>query len=270
MSTDRDTTRIVRSWLEDGATALPDRVLDGVLDQLPATHQRRPLRPRWALADVRLLRFGTAAAALAVALVVVLNILPALGPGQSPAPSPSPSPHLVTHASQEFPVPFTVQTTSEWSVCGDGRNEFTICRDDFGERDPALGVLIVDNVVVDPCNADQGLLDPPPGRSVDDLVAAITNLPGFTSSAVREITLDGFAGKEFTLIAPLGGSCFLQTWATAERINGVAAGERNLMRILDVDGTRVVVSGAYHPTTRVPEADDTDLAAMMDSVDFTP
>ena len=28
MSTDRETTRIVRSWLEEGVTALPDRVLD--------------------------------------------------------------------------------------------------------------------------------------------------------------------------------------------------------------------------------------------------
>ena len=41
MSTDRDTTRIVRSWLEEGVTELPDRVLDAVLDQLPATPQRR-------------------------------------------------------------------------------------------------------------------------------------------------------------------------------------------------------------------------------------
>jgi hypothetical protein len=31
MSTDRDTTRIVRSWLEEGVAALPDRVLDTVL-----------------------------------------------------------------------------------------------------------------------------------------------------------------------------------------------------------------------------------------------
>ena len=45
MSTDRDVTRIVRSWLEDGATALPDRVLDNVLDQLPATSQRRAWWP---------------------------------------------------------------------------------------------------------------------------------------------------------------------------------------------------------------------------------
>ena len=45
MSTERDVTRIVRSWLEEGATALPDRVLDAVLDQVPATSQRRPLWP---------------------------------------------------------------------------------------------------------------------------------------------------------------------------------------------------------------------------------
>ena len=32
MSTDHDVTRIVRAWLEDGVTALPDRILDSVLD----------------------------------------------------------------------------------------------------------------------------------------------------------------------------------------------------------------------------------------------
>ena len=42
MSTERDTTRIVRSWLEVGATALPDRVLDAVLDQLPRPHSAVP------------------------------------------------------------------------------------------------------------------------------------------------------------------------------------------------------------------------------------
>jgi hypothetical protein len=42
MSSDRDVTRTVRSWLEDGATALPDRVLDAVLDQIPATPNAAP------------------------------------------------------------------------------------------------------------------------------------------------------------------------------------------------------------------------------------
>ena len=35
-----DATRIVRSWLDEGVTQLPDRVLDAVLDEVPATPQR--------------------------------------------------------------------------------------------------------------------------------------------------------------------------------------------------------------------------------------
>ena len=37
MSTDRETTRMVRSWLEEGVTALPDRVLDGGSVASPAS-----------------------------------------------------------------------------------------------------------------------------------------------------------------------------------------------------------------------------------------
>jgi hypothetical protein len=47
MSSDRELTRIVRSWLEDGVNALPDRVLDDVLVQLPVTSQRRPWWRAW-------------------------------------------------------------------------------------------------------------------------------------------------------------------------------------------------------------------------------
>ena len=41
MSTDRDTTRIVRSWLQTDEYESADRVLDAVLDQLDTTPQRR-------------------------------------------------------------------------------------------------------------------------------------------------------------------------------------------------------------------------------------
>ena len=44
MSTDRDVTQSVRSWLEDGVTRLPDNILDAVLDELPTTPQRRATR----------------------------------------------------------------------------------------------------------------------------------------------------------------------------------------------------------------------------------
>ena len=41
MSTDRDTTRIVRSWLRTAEHESADRVLGTVLDRLDATPQRR-------------------------------------------------------------------------------------------------------------------------------------------------------------------------------------------------------------------------------------
>jgi hypothetical protein len=68
MSLERDTTRIVRSWLENGSTALPDRVLDAVLSELPSTPQRRLLwSPR--RTTTMAIRIAALAAILLLALV---------------------------------------------------------------------------------------------------------------------------------------------------------------------------------------------------------
>ena len=72
MTNDRDMTRIVRSWLEDGSTAIPDRVLDAVLAELPSTPQRRSWWPLRRFVPMK--PFLTiAGAAVAVVLVVVLG-----------------------------------------------------------------------------------------------------------------------------------------------------------------------------------------------------
>jgi hypothetical protein len=93
MSTDRDTTRIVRSWLEEGVTALPDRVLDAVLDQVPATPQRRPSWPtrRFPPMNRIFLTAGAAAAVLVVAIVGYRLLLNPNGVGPQPSPSLTPS-----------------------------------------------------------------------------------------------------------------------------------------------------------------------------------
>jgi hypothetical protein len=98
---ERDPTSIVRSWLENGVTDLPDRVLDPVLDQLPSTPQRRR---RWqARRSNRMnatLKVVTVAAAVVVVGVVGVSLLPGsskqgTGAATTPAPSatltPSPS-----------------------------------------------------------------------------------------------------------------------------------------------------------------------------------
>ena len=90
MPTDRDMTRIVRSWMDEGATALPDRVLDAVLDQVPATQQRRSWWPSRRIAQMnKLLPAAVAAAAVLVVAVIGYNLLPGVSGqgGRSPAPS---------------------------------------------------------------------------------------------------------------------------------------------------------------------------------------
>jgi hypothetical protein len=95
MSTDHDLDRIVRSWMDEGVTQLPDRVLDLVLDQIPATRQRhgswlaRKFPPMNAYA-----RLGLIAAAAMVVAIVGIGLFgrsPDVGPATSPTPSASSS-----------------------------------------------------------------------------------------------------------------------------------------------------------------------------------
>jgi hypothetical protein len=93
MSTDRETTRVVRSWLEDGVTRLPDRVLESVLDQVPATPQRRSWWPAWRSSDMNTYaKFAIAAAAVLAVAVVGYNFLPGRGGVGGPTAMPSPNP----------------------------------------------------------------------------------------------------------------------------------------------------------------------------------
>jgi len=92
-STDRDVTRIVRSWLEEGRTALPDRVLDTVLDQLPATPQRRAPWPARRLLDMHIpTRLAVTAAAVFALALIGLIAFPRVGGVAGPQSTASPSP----------------------------------------------------------------------------------------------------------------------------------------------------------------------------------
>lgn len=266
MSAERDLTRIVRSWLHEDAHEDADRVLDLVLDQLDTTPQRRAgwLARRLPTMNNNIIRFGVAAAAVVLAVILGVNFLsgPSVGGDQDPTPSPTPTaavspvelPSLegvplsagTYSLGASFPVGITFEVPSGWSSCSQGVLEQGLCYG--GHPGVALTFLIVDNVVADPCDSSRTLLDPPVGPSVEDLVAAISNLAGFEASATTDVTVDGFQGKQFTLTAPDIEGCGW-TWATADRTAGVAATEVNEVRILDVDGVRLVITGTYFPQT---------------------
>jgi len=97
MTADRDVTRIVRTWLEAGTTTLPDRVLDEVLDRLPATPQRRPPWPTWRLTNMPApIRAAIAAAAIGLFSVLGISVMPPpttpVGPYAEASPTPSIAP----------------------------------------------------------------------------------------------------------------------------------------------------------------------------------
>lgn len=292
MSTDRETTRIVRSWLLEGVTSLPDRVLDDVLDQLPEAHQRRARwwPAKWPLHINKAVAWSVVAAAVAFIALLGISVLAPAGPtfgdaGERPtatsAASPMPWPAVegadltpgTYRADIPEPIHSIITVPEGWNACGMRGGEITACagRTESG----AVDVLIVANVVRDPCDRSRALLDPPVGSSVDDLVAALSNLSGFEVTDPVDITLDGFPGKEMALTAPTAPDCTLDgtglgTWTRQGRpgTNGVGPGEVNLLRILDVDGVRVVIAGAYQSDASASEIGE--VRAVFESARVTP
>jgi hypothetical protein len=284
MSSDRDTTRIVRSWLDEGVTQLPDRVLDAVLDQIPATPQRRVSWPlRW-----RRSRIGMTVQ-IAVAVVVVLAIamvgtsflqLTANlgGPGRTPLPAASPSALPLGGGTQlsagsysvgdPYPVRITFDVPQGWAECSPDRLERAVCAPTM----EGVGFMVVDNVVADPCDQQRTGLDPP-ARSVDDVVAAISNLRGFEATDPIDITHDGYTGKRLEVSAPEVSPCAigedLGTWSTTARTNGVRLGETNLLHVLDVEGATLLIAAAYFPS-ETPDYLLAEVRRVFDSVHLVP
>jgi hypothetical protein len=176
------------------------------------------------------------------------------------------------YSLSDFPAAITfdippLEPPAVWFVCSPSAVEQAVCHESAPETVVAVTFQIVDNVVAGCADQETAeLLDPPVGPSVDDLVTAISSLEGYEATAPVDITVSGFQGKEFTLTAVRHGCG--ATWATADRITGMGAGESNLLRILDVNGVRVVIAGAYHAST--PEADVAAIEEVMDSVQIEP
>ena len=179
----------------------------------------------------------------------------------------------LSYSLPQFPVGITFEippfeAPARWFACSAAAVEQAVCYASTGDPEESIVALtfqIVENVVTDPCQDQETaeLLDPPVGPSVDDLVAAVSNLEGYEATAPVDISVSGFEGKEFTLTAPATEGCGA-TWATADRVTGMGAGEINLVRILDVDGERIVITSAYGPETADEELGA--LQSVMDSV----
>jgi hypothetical protein len=92
MSQRSDIDRLLRHWMDDGPTRMPDRIVDVVADRISVQRQRRTWRLLRRLPMNQLFKLGAAAAAALVIAVVGWNLLPGrTGPASTPSPTPTPT-----------------------------------------------------------------------------------------------------------------------------------------------------------------------------------
>jgi hypothetical protein len=301
MSTDRDVTRIVRSWLEEGATALPDRVLDNVLDQLPATPQRRAWWPARRFREMNgFARFAVAAAAVVAVAIVGINLYPRPGGIAGPGPSPTPSPTQIPSPSQSTVnftgsfAPGTIYTIDDPCCVGASRMTFTVPAAGWAAFDPVfvgknvagggdvfdlyISPHLVGNLYTGGCHWLGTKLDPPVGPTVDDLATALNAQAGRGASPPTAVTVGGHPGKKVELSIPqdidvttCDSNGVFGRWLPADQSNEAQPwtygnGQHNTVYIIDVDGTRQVIDTMYLPGTST--ADRAEIDQIVASVRF--
>jgi hypothetical protein len=292
MSTERDVTRIVRSWLEEGVTALPDRVLDAVLDQVPATRQRRAWWRARRLPHMNTsIRIAMAAAAVVVLALVGINLLPKTGGvGATAAPSPSPTAAPTLPPSGQIPpgsyrsdfgkgVFITYTLPTGWT----SYQGFAALKYD---ANPPNGMGFVPwgeiaTVYTDPCHWQTITLAAPSpavsvGPTVDDVIAALVAQKRGSTVTPVDVTIDGFSGKQIDLMVPLdakiaacdGGE--YKSWTDTsggDRYNQ-GPGQHDLLDIVAVNGRALLIDRTFYPANTV--ADGAELQAIVDSIKIAP
>lgn len=300
MSTERDTTRIVRSWLEGGVTDLPDRVLDAVLEQLPATPQRHPWwSARRFLRMNNPLKLAIAAGAVFTAGIIGLNLLPrAAQPGAgavasatptstpvpTPVPSLSPFPSLPPEGLVMEPgryqlsgrhsagMSLSVEVPAGWTV-----ESSDMIAKNRGLLDSEAGALFafwpISGTFADPCT-DHTLVVPTPGPGVDALADALADQPGTEAGPPSAVTVDGYPGKVVDSmvtadIEPCGVNGFwLWAWPDGQPRWVQGTDELNRMFVVNVDGERLTFNGRY--PAAITAADRAELDAIIASIDIEP
>jgi hypothetical protein len=280
-----DATRIVRLWLEEGVTALPDHVLDTVLDQLPATSQRRPSwLARRSPTMNKFVTIGLAAAAVVVAAFLGYQFLFGTnvgGPPPASSPSPSASPELtpvsfeghpggalapgtyVMTGVEPFQITFTVPI---------GWEKLAIPASVWSREDDksSVGYLTIDDLVADPCDPSQGYAGI--GPTVDDLVTGLEAIPGYALNSSVETTIGGFPATMLDIAwsdppCDEGVEAQMAVSQPGDVVSphpGATEAQFTRWYIVNVDGERLLVSTMAH--TNATDQRVQDIQSILDSI----
>jgi hypothetical protein len=275
MSTDRDVTRTVRSWLEEGVTALPDRVLDNVLDHLSTTPQRRSWWPaQRAQRMTSALKILVAAAAVVAVVVAGVYLVPRQGgfggpgtPSSSPEPSPSHQVVRITVAGTELngaSLKLTAQIPEGWSTGVSGPTGPYAVHGAGG-----VFASIVDNTFSDPCLHVER--SPKVGRTIAEAAAALGAIPNTTSTPPVQTTLAGHPATYLELTIPASLPCApdqFYLWQDSPNNDWWATALNEVIRVwlVDIGGQRVAIAARSYPGTG--DEAKAELQGILDSIVF--
>jgi hypothetical protein len=281
MSTDRDTTRVVRSWLRTDEHESADRVLDAVLDRLDTTPQRRftwwPAR-RFSPMNAAVRIALASVAVVAIALVgITIYRAQNVADTADPTPIPQPTPIPMGIPSREgtaldagtyaIPVPGGVVVTVSLPDGWESEGPTTVVKN----QSVAFDVRLVDQAYTHPCQWEGALPDLHPGYEVDDLADALAAQPLRGDALPTDVTIDGFAGKLIELTVPLDidfADCDQAEFRSWEDRYHQGPGQHDSVYIIDVDGVRLVIDAAYLPGSS--SDDRAELQAIVDSIQIDP
>jgi hypothetical protein len=303
MSTRPALTRLIESWLEEGPRVLPDRVIDAVVADLPATRQRRAGWParRFPIMNSNAFRYGIAAAVVVLVAIVGYQLLPGGGSGGPPAsPTPTVAPTAGATASPSpEPSPVAFPPRGELAI---GRQAMTLAGVRLSMDFPSAGWIsngtwgidkgdflapasdsagffmwpdgAADNVYSDPCAQTE--LNPPAGASAAERAAAVAAIPGLELvSPPSAVTVGGQPAQHVVMRVPETIGCtpnrfFL--WydaddpAAGNARHASAPGETLYEWIIEVNGTIVWID-AETPAGSGPEA-AREVQQIVDSIQF--
>jgi hypothetical protein len=262
MDSERDVTRIVRSWLREDGHESADRILDDVLALLDTNTQHLSWWQARRIAGVRdLTTLAIAAAAVVVVAVVGINLLPSFGgvggpaaptsaPSDAPAARGTPGPdswseiaagnHVI--ATPQMRIHLTMP--AGWSGDETGIGLFPGVW--TGSLYLAPAPYEVSYVLTDVCAAEADIDLIAVGPTVDDLATALANQTGIQRSGPTDVTVGGYPARRFVL--NLLPECPTRDglWADASRTYGFGLrhGETGTVYVVDVSGSRLVITSS--------------------------
>jgi hypothetical protein len=257
MTTQHEPDRLLQAFLDEGPEVLPDRVLDGVRDDIHRMRQRAVFGP-WRFFTMRTFLASAAAVAIVLAAGGILwgNRDSFIGttPTATPSPTATPRPGVpvgvlipgATYRPQGFTQPFTF-TLPDGFLDGFVRGDIWRGGHTFRLRDGSSGAVTFHDdapLFDDFCNPTGTLPDVP-----DDVGAWLTGSEGLTVSAPHTVG-DAESGRTYWDIE-LGAECYVPE---GEQLPGnpvvaFGVGERHRVYDVPIGNDHIVVftwGAGYH------------------------